>query len=50
MIDTFALLVSHGMMFLVVLRLFKVRDPEKPGPPELPKRPLPIRRGGPPRA
>lgn len=30
MIDTFALIMSHGLLVLVVLRLLKVRDPSLP--------------------
>ena len=34
MIDTFALIVSHGMLVIVVLRLFKVTDPAMPSKKE----------------
>ena len=38
MIDTFALIVSHGLLVIVVLRLMKVPDPSVP-----PKR-IPLQR------
>lgn len=34
MIDTFALLCSHGLLVLVILRVIKIRDPALPPLPE----------------
>jgi len=31
MVDNLALLLSHGMMFVLVWRLMSLRDPEEPG-------------------
>lgn len=31
MVDTFSLLVSHGMLVALVWRLMLLRDPEEPG-------------------
>ena len=50
MIDTLALVLSHGMLALVILRLLKVRDPEGPPPKASAKRGPPPRPGARPRA
>lgn len=48
MIDTFALLLSHGMLVLVVIRLFKVdREASLKANGRQSKRPLPLRSGRP---
>lgn len=39
MVDTFSMLVSHGMLLFVVWRLLKTRDPEEHQPSRTPVRP-----------
>lgn len=44
MIDNLALVVTHGMLFLVLLRLLKVKDPDVAPPSRRPTRQEPRRR------